>query len=68
MACFKPFKIVFKACKNKWIFNNNDSKVKKETLAHWIDMAFNRTLSNSNIMASFRAIGIWPLNLKTMEQ
>ena len=42
-------------------------KVEKETLVHWIDLAFQKALSNSNILADFRTIGIWSLNLKRMQ-
>ena len=45
---------------------NNGSKVEKERLAYWVDLALNRALSNSNIVASFRATRIWPLNLERM--
>ena len=68
VACFKPFKIVFKIYRNKWIIENNGGKVEKDTVAHWVDLAFNRALSNSNILASFRVTSIRLLNLKKMEQ
>ena len=66
MVCFKPFKIAIKAYRNKWMIENNGGKVKKETLAHWMDLAINRILSNSNIIVDFKGIGIWPLNLDRM--
>ena len=47
---------------------NNCNKVEKETLAHWMDLVFNRALSNSNIVTGFKAIRIWPLNLDRMQQ
>ena len=34
VACFKPFKTAFKACRNKWMVQNNGAKVEKEILAH----------------------------------
>ena len=58
VACFRPFKNAFKAYRNKWMINNNKGKVEKDTLVHWIYLAFNRAVSNSNISASFRAISI----------
>ena len=66
VACFKPFKIAFKAYRNKWMSENNGNIVEKETLAHWLDLSLKKALSKSNILAGFKAIGIWPLNLERM--
>ena len=68
VACFKPFKGTFKVYRNKWMIENNGKKVEKDTLAHWVDLALNRALSKHNILAGFRATGIWPLNLERMQQ
>ena len=67
VACFKPFKSAFKAYRNKFMMQNNEGKVDKNTLAHWVDLALKKALSKSNIVAGFRATGIWPLNLERME-
>ena len=68
VACFKPFKSAFRAYRNKWMIENNRRKVMKDTLASWVDLAFSRALSKFNILARFRAIDIWPLNLERMQQ
>ena len=49
------------------MMETNGGKVKKEILAQWMDLAFTKALSKSNIVASFRATGIWPLNLERIE-
>ena len=49
------------------MMDNHGGKVEKETLAHWVDLALTKALSKSNIMARFRATGIWPLNLERMQ-
>ena len=67
VACFKPFKIAFKAYRNKWMVQNNGGKVEKQTLAHWVDLSLKRALSKSNIKVGFRGTGIWPLNLEKMQ-
>ena len=67
VACFKPFKTAFRAYRDKYMMDNHGGKVEKETLAHWVDLALIKALSKSNIMAGFRAIGIWPLNLKRLQ-
>ena len=67
MACFKPFKSAFKAYRNKFMMQNNEGKVDKNTLAHWMDLALKKALSKSNIVAGFRATWIWPLNLERIE-
>ena len=67
VACFKPFKSAFRAYRNKWMQQSNGRKVKKKTLAYWVDLALGRALSKSNTVAGFRATGIWSLNLDKME-
>ena len=67
VACFKPFKTVFRAYRDKYMMDNHGGKVEKDTLAYWEDLALTKALSKSNIMAGFRAIGIWPFNLERMQ-
>ena len=67
VACFKPFKAAFRAYRDKYMMDNHGGKVEKDTLAYWVDLALTKALSKSNIMAGFRATGIWPLNLERMQ-
>ena len=67
VACFKPFKSAFKAYGDKFMMETNGGKVEKEIFAQWMDLALTKALSKSNIVADFRATGIWPLNLERME-
>ena len=47
---------------------NNGNKVEKENLAHWVDLFLKKEFSKSNILAHFKATGIWPLNMERMQQ
>ena len=67
VACFKPFKTAFRAYRDKYMMDKHGGKVEKDTLAYWVDLALTKALSKSNIMAGFRATGIWPLNLERMQ-
>ena len=67
VSYFKPFKVAFRAYKNVWYKRNNGARVKKEDLASWVSLATKKTLTSFNIMAGFKGIGIWPLDLEAMK-
>ena len=68
VACFKPFKVAFRAYKNLWNKEHHGMRVTKENLANWISLALRKALSPTNIQSGFRGAGIWPLNLEAMRR
>ena len=42
-------------------------KVKRENLAQWAFLAFQKALTPQNTRAGFRGCGIWPLNFQAMQ-
>ena len=67
-ACFKPFKVAFRAYRDLWNLTNSGRKCKKENLAQWASLALQKALTKKNIESGFRGTGIWPLNLAAMTQ
>ena len=67
VACFKPFKVAFRAYKQVWSVRNPGSKVRKEDLACWISLALKKALTSTTIRVGFRGSGIWPLNFEAMK-
>ena len=67
VACFKPFKVAFRAYKQAWSVRNHGSKVRKQDLASWVSLALKKALTSANIRAGFKRSGIWPLNLEAMK-
>ena len=65
-ACFRPFKVAFKAYRDLWIQKNGGQKCRKEDLAQWASLALKKALTPENISARFRATRIWPLNPAAM--
>jgi len=63
VACFKPFKTIFKKERNIAMVRRNYTKPNKIALARWVD----KTLTKQNIMLGFKGIGIYPLNLRAMD-
>jgi hypothetical protein len=45
VACFKPFKIAFKAYKGVWIFINKEKGVGKENLTQWVSLTLKKALN-----------------------
>ena len=66
IACFKPFKVAFRAYKNAWCKRNPEVKVRKEDLASWVSLGLKKALTPTNIKVGFRGNGIWPINLEAM--
>jgi hypothetical protein len=46
---------------------NNHLKQDKVTLASWVDKTLDQSLSKKNILSVFKAIGVWPLNPRAMD-
>jgi hypothetical protein len=65
--CFRPFKSAFKKERDENMFKNNHIKPNKVSLTSWEDKALNQSLSKQNIKVGLKTIGIWPLNLKAMD-
>jgi len=58
VSCFKPFKIAFKKKRDVAMVRNNYIEPNKVTLARWIDITLDQSLSNIYIRFGFRVIGI----------
>jgi hypothetical protein len=67
VSCFKPFKITFEKEKDNTMVKNNHYELEKCTLVTWVTKALDQSLSKKNIKSGFRGIGIWPLNVKAMD-
>jgi hypothetical protein len=61
VACFKPFKTIFKKERDTIMVRKNDIKVDKITLVGWVNKALDQALTSKNIMPWFKSTGIWPL-------
>ncbi len=48
--------------------NDNYTEPNKITLLGWVDKVLDQALTKKNIISRFKVIGIWPLNLKAMEE
>jgi hypothetical protein len=66
VACFKPFKIVFRKEKNTTMVRRNYTKLDKIALMGWVDKALDQTFTKKKIMSRFKGTWIWPLNLKAI--
>ena len=66
-ACFKPFKVAFRAYRDIWNLQNHGKKCETEDLAQWASLAFKKALTTKNIDSGFRVTGIWPLNPLAMQ-
>ena len=66
-ACFKPFKVAFRAYRDLWALKHHGQKCRKEDLAQWASLAFKKALTEKNIMSGFRATGMWPLNPQALQ-
>ena len=61
LACFAPFKTVFRKQRDSWTVVNKNGKVGKQELCEWTCRALQRALTPKNIQSGFRKAGIWPL-------
>ena len=66
IACFKPFKVAFRAYRDLWNIKISGKKCKKEDLAQWASLALQRAWTKKIIQSGFRGSGIWPLNPQAM--
>jgi len=67
VSCFKPFKLSFRAYRDKWNNYHKGEKLVKEDLAQWVSHALKRALSISNITKGFESTGIYPINDHVMD-
>ena len=67
-SIFKPFKVAFRACRDRWTMGNKGQAARKEELAEWVAEGLKKTLTSTKIQKGFAATGIWPLQSTTMEQ
>jgi hypothetical protein len=65
--CFKPFKTTFRKEKNVVMSKSNYMELDKITLIGWVDQALDKSITEQNIKFGFKVIGIYPLNLRAMD-
>jgi hypothetical protein len=66
VACFKPFKIAFRAYRDIWTIANKGQQCKKEDLAQLVSLSLKKALTPQNIQAGFKTTKILPLNKDRM--
>ena len=60
VACYKPFKVAFRAYKNLWSKEHHGMRVTKENLANWVSLALRKALTPTNIQSGFRGLEFGP--------
>lgn len=68
VSIFKPFKVAFRACRDRWTINNKGKGASKEDLADWVSQGLRKALTTEKIQKGFAAIGIWPLNPNAIDK
>ena len=68
VSIFKPFKVAFRACRDRWSIENKSRGARKEELAEWVGIALKKVLTPIKIMKGFEATGIWPLQPNAMDK
>ena len=68
VSIFKPFKVAFRACRDKWSIENKGRGARKEELAEWVATALKKVLTPIKITKGFEATSIWPLQPNAMEK
>ena len=68
VSIFKPFKVAFQACRDRWTMGNKGQTARKEELAEWVAEGLKKALTSTKIQKGFVATGIWPLQSTAMEQ
>ena len=58
VSVFGPFKIAFKRFRDAWTLQNAGRGASKMVLAQWVLGALQKALTESNIQAGIRSIGI----------
>jgi len=66
VTCFKPFKMSFRAYRDKWTVDHKGQMPIKENLAQWVSWGLRRALSTQNITKGFLSIGIYPIDATTI--
>lgn len=66
ITCFKPFKLSFRAYRDKWTVGHKGQTPIKEDLAEWVSYGLRRALTSQNIMKGFATIGIYPFDPTAM--
>ena len=66
VACFGPFKKVFRTNRDLWMDKGKGEKVTKDILAQWASLALQKALTDPIIRAGFRARDIYSLDFEAM--
>lgn len=67
VSCFRPFKVAFRAYRDKWTLSHKGKSPMKEELAAWVAHALKRALTCHNIIKGFKTTGIYPINPTAMD-
>ena len=68
VSIFKPFKVAFRTCRDRWSIENKGRGARKEELAEWVGTALKKVLTPIKITKGFEATGIWPLQSNAMDK
>lgn len=68
VTCFRPFKLSFRAYKDKWILRHKGKLPLKEDLAQWVSHALKRALSTANVTKGLKSTGIFPIDSTAMDK
>ena len=49
ISIFKPFKVTFRACKDRWTMGNKGRAARKEELAEWVAEGLKKALTSMKI-------------------
>jgi len=68
VSYFKPFKVAFRAFRDRWTLSHVGKVLGKADLAAWVSWALKKALTKENITSGFRATGIYPLNITAVNK
>ena len=68
VSIFKPFKVAFQACRDRWTMGNKGRATRKEELAEWVAKGLKKALTSMKIQKGFAATGIWLLQPTAMDK
>ena len=68
VSIFKPFKVAFRACRDRWTMGNKGRVARKEELVEWVAEGLKRALTSMKIQKGFAATRIWPLQPIAMDK
>jgi len=68
VTCFKPFKVAFRAYRDKWTVEHVGQCPGKDDLTSWVAFALRKALTKENITRGFQTTCIYPLNIQAIDK